>query len=262
METMEVTVSNIDEATKIAAEKWGADASKIQATVLEEIPGLFGKSKVRVQLTLGEATAEVEAPAKAKGRGRPKKEKAETAPPAVAEKPARTEVAVPKEEESEEAEREEVVASEDDANQVLALIAEMADLADLEISAKLRDANGRYLNLEIDGPDTTHIVGKNGETLNQLQYLLNVIYTRQVGNGVRVTLDANNYRERREEKLRQLATHVAQQVLERNEEAVFDALPAFERRVVHKVLSEMEGITTYSEGEEPNRRVVIAPAVS
>ncbi len=258
---MEITVSNIDEAIKIAAEKWAVDASQISSNVIEEIPGLFGKSKVRVQLTLGTADkagpdAEEE-PAKPKAKGRPKKEKAEA--PAKEEPAA---AAAPETESAEESRHEDAVATDEDAERAIAMLVELAELGDLEMHAKLRDMNGRYLNIEIDGPDTTHIVGKNGETLNQLQYLLNVIYTRQVGNGVRITLDANNFRERREEKLRQLATHVAQQVLERNEEAVFDALPAFERRVVHKVLSEMDGITTYSEGEEPNRRVVIAPSVS
>ena len=70
----------------------------------------------------------------------------------------------------------------------------------------------------------------------------------------------NDYRKRREDALTNLATKIAEQVLERQEEAVLDALPAFERRIVHKALSTIGGIATYSEGEEPNRRVVIAPA--
>jgi hypothetical protein len=78
--------------------------------------------------------------------------------------------------------------------------------------------------------------------------------------GIRATLDGNDYRRRREEALTQLASKIAAQVLDRGEEAVLDALPAFERRIVHKALSEIDGVTTYSEGEEPNRRVVIVPS--
>jgi spoIIIJ-associated protein len=77
---------------------------------------------------------------------------------------------------------------------------------------------------------------------------------------VRVTLDGNDFRRRREDQLTKLAQSIADQVAKRGEEAVLDALPAFERRIVHKALSEYGGVQTYSEGEEPNRRVVIAPA--
>jgi spoIIIJ-associated protein len=92
-----------------------------------------------------------------------------------------------------------------------------------------------------------------------MQYLVNIIAGRRFDNGVRATLDGNDYRRRREEALTLLATKIADQVKSRGEEAVLDALPAFERRIVHKALSTYEGISTYSEGEEPNRRVVIAP---
>jgi spoIIIJ-associated protein len=96
--------------------------------------------------------------------------------------------------------------------------------------------------------------------LNALQYLVNIIGNRRIANGVRATLDGNDYRKRREDTLTSLAQNIADQVKKRGEEAVLDALPAFERRIVHKALSTVTGITTYSEGEEPNRRVVIAPA--
>jgi spoIIIJ-associated protein len=114
--------------------------------------------------------------------------------------------------------------------------------------------------VQLDGKDVAHLVGKHGEVLNALQYLINIMAGRRFGNGVRVTLDGNDFRKRREDQLTQLAQNIADQVRKRQEEAVLDALPAFERRIVHKALSDLGGITTYSEGEEPNRRVVIAPA--
>ena len=83
---------------------------------------------------------------------------------------------------------------------------------------------------------------------------------QKYGNGIRVTLDGNAFRKNREEQLEKLAKKIAEQVLERSAEALLDPLPAFERRIIHKVLSEYPGIQTFSEGEDPNRRVVIAPA--
>ena len=126
--------------------------------------------------------------------------------------------------------------------------------------AQAKEISGLYVTIELDGQDAAHLVGKQGEVLNATQYLVNIIAGRRFNNGVRATLDGNNYRRKREARLEAMATELAKQVRARGEEAVLDALPAFERRVVHKVLSTLEGITTYSEGEEPNRRVVIAPA--
>jgi spoIIIJ-associated protein len=134
------------------------------------------------------------------------------------------------------------------------------DLANLQATVRPNGLNGKYVNLEIDGKDVAYLVGKHGEVLNALQYLLNLVSSRKLGSGVRVTLDGGQYRKRREDALQNLAEQIAEQVRSRGEEAVLDALPAFERRVVHKALAEMPGIVTYSEGEEPNRRVVIAPS--
>jgi spoIIIJ-associated protein len=77
---------------------------------------------------------------------------------------------------------------------------------------------------------------------------------------VRVVLEGDSYRERRAQTLTDMALKLAQEVRARGEEAVLDALPAFERRVIHQAIVDLEGVTTYSEGEEPNRRVVIAPS--
>jgi spoIIIJ-associated protein len=153
----------------------------------------------------------------------------------------------------------EVVASQRDGEILVELVRELLDAAQLSVTAELGSIAGRYVNIVLDGKDVAFIVGKHGEVLNALQYLVNIVSGRRIERGVRATLDGNDYRRRREEALTQLAQRIAEQVKKRGEEAVLDALPAFERRIVHKALGEIEGITTYSEGEEPNRRVVIAP---
>lgn len=289
METIEVQGKTLAEATKIAAEKFGVEVERVEAEVIEELKGLFGKGSVRVRAMLKpEAAAK---PARG-GRGAKteKVEKAVVAPqpepepepeqepatPARSERPrakrddkpakpepkraaakpaAKTEAA-----EEEDAEPKEVtVASQEDAEELADIVNEILDLAQLQASVKPTGLNGRYVNLELDGKDVAYLVGKHGEVLNAFQYLLNIISARQLESGVRVTLDGANYRRRREEALCNLALQIAEQVRERGEEAVLDALPAFERRVVHKAISEFDGVSTYSEGEEPNRRVVIAP---
>ena len=298
MATIEITAPSLDEAKKEAAAKLGVAVSSLKVTVLEESKGLFGKSQVRIQAEakekaakgkekaeaapapVEEAPAPVEAkPAKAEKPaagakkplfGKAKEESAvesaeEPAAEAAPAKAARESKAKPKakaepaEASSEEA-PEEVVASKSDADFAKKLLESVLKGAQLDANVASANLSGKYVNLVLDGKDSSYLVGKTGEVLNALQYLMNIAMSQQLGNGVRVVLDGNHFRERREKALTALATSIAEQVLERGEEAVLDALPAFERRIVHKALSEIDGVATYSEGEEPNRRVVIAPA--
>jgi len=291
METIELTARNLDEARRTAAERLGVDAALVELTVLEETKGLFGKSSLRVRATApaAPAPAAVKEPApKAApraGRGSAKVPAAEPVKtvepdpePVVAEaepeeapkrgrRPARKSAAPVEAEGADapetesEAPAEEIVATAEEAAKLAEMVREVLRLADLEVVVNEDFVlNGRYVNLVLDGKDVAYLVGKHGEVLNAFQYLMNVMARQQMERDVRVTLDGNHYRERREEALTKLAVAIAEQVRERGEEAVLDALPAFERRVVHHALQELEGISTYSEGEEPNRRVVIAPS--
>ncbi|CAN1554004.1 Jag Predicted RNA-binding protein [Fimbriimonadaceae bacterium] len=288
MSAIELTARSVEDAKKTAADKLGVDASRVTVKVLEETKGLFGKVNYRV---LAEVIAEPEAApaaapaekAEAKpkaGRGRTAKaEPAEAeaepvveaepeAPVAPArgrrktEKAAEPKVAEVSEtvEASEATESEEVEATETDGADYLALVNGLLANSGLTIEAQISSLQGRYVNLSLDGKDSSYLVGKHGEVLNSLQYLVNIIGGRKFQRGVRATVECNDWRRRREEKLTKQAAEIAAQVLERGEEAVLDALPAFERRIVHKALQDIPGITTYSEGEEPNRRVVIGPA--
>lgn len=289
METLELQVKTLDEVTAAAAKQLGLSPDDITVKVLEESAGLFGKKKVKVQVEHGAASEKPAKPARgAKAKAEPAAEepvaeskpakspsKAKAAPvaeEAPAEKPSRTrgkkaeakptagEEQAPAAEADAESNEPEILATEADADAIVAIIEEVLEKADLEATVKLKELQGRYVNLELDGKDVAHLIGKSGEVLNAFQYLINLILNKRLDNGVRVTLDGNNYRNRREEVLRNLAMNVAKEVIKRQEEAVFDALPAFERRIVHKVLAEIEGVTTYSEGVEPNRHVVVAPA--
>lgn len=287
MQTVEITAKTVEDATKAAADKLGVAPDRLQVTVLETTKGLFGKSNVRVRAEVKaeaapakpepEPKAETAKPER-KGRGKaapaveaaPAPEPEAVAPAAEEEapkkgrrgrgKPDAAPVAEAAPADAPTGEVSEVQASQADADTLVGLVEEILKSGDLAVHAKATEFGGRYVNIELDGKDVAFLVGKHGEVLNAMQYLVNIIASRKVTSGVRATLDGNNYRTRREEALRGLAFKIAEQVKARGEEAVLDALPAFERRIVHKALGEISGVTTYSEGEEPNRRVVIAPA--
>ncbi|MFI5385040.1 MAG: RNA-binding cell elongation regulator Jag/EloR [Fimbriimonadales bacterium] len=277
MQSIEITGKSVDEAKKSAASKLGVAEGDLTVTVLEETKGLFGKSNVRIRAEVAKSTpkkAVVEAPAEpvaakveeptaetpaVEAAPKPEKPKRTRATKATA-KPEPAPVEEPTEEFVEEPAAQGPNATEQDAEQLAAVVRDMVESASLDVTIKGTSFSGRYVNVELDGRDVAHLVGKHGEVLNAMQYLVNIVAGRKFNNGIRATLDGNNYRRRREEALYQLATRVAAEVKNRGEEAVLDALPAFERRIVHKSLSDYKGVQTYSEGEEPNRRVVIAPA--
>jgi spoIIIJ-associated protein len=274
MASIEVAGKNQDEARRIAAEKLGVEESALVVTVLEETKskGLFGQSRVRIRaevptqeeaappqptpaVAVEEApeTPVAEAKPASKGRGRGKK--AEADPPKDAAPVSETPSTV-----AEVAPESEVIATQADADRLLAILIKLLESAELSATAAVTDLHGRYVTLALNGKDVSYLVGKHGEVLNAMQYLMNIIAGRTLDNGVRTIIDGADYRHKREEALVKLARGIAKEVKARGEEAVLDALPAFERRIVHKTLADIEGVTTYSEGEEPNRKVVIAPA--
>lgn len=275
MNTLEITAATVDQAVAEAAKKLGVDSADLDVTVLEETQGLFGKGKVRVKVTVKAAAVAkavvepvavpeepvaVEAEPVAEPEPVPEtkpEKKPERAPRKKAE--PKSDAAEAKSEGKDEKAEEEVVASQEDADNLKAVLDELLDLAGLDAQVHVNEIHGRYVNMTLDGRDVSFLVGRRGEVINALQYLTNVISTRKMHTGVRVVLEGNDYRKKRQDVLTQLATQIAEEVAKRGEEAVLDALPAFERRVVHKALSEFPGVVTYSEGEEPNRRVVIAP---
>lgn len=221
--------------------------------VAEEKPkgrGRTAKAAPAAEVVEEAPAEEAKEDAKPRGRGRGKKAEA-----------AEGEAAPERESKGGRERREEadVEATEEDAEALLAMLEEIIESGDMQASVKISQREGRYVHLSIEGEDASHLIGRRGEVLNSLQYLLNVFSGRKVRSGIRVVLDADAYRDHRKDVLTDLATQIAEQVVARGEEAVLDALPAFERRVIHQILADFEGVQTYSEGEEPNRRVVIAP---
>lgn len=116
-----------------------------------------------------------------------------------------------------------------------------------------------HVYADITGPEAGMLIGHHGQTLDALQFLLNLASNRDYDDGLRVLVDVEGYRKRREETLERLATRLADRVRRSGEQAVLEPMSAQERRVIHVALQDHPDVTTSSEGEEPNRRVVILP---
>ncbi len=118
-------------------------------------------------------------------------------------------------------------------------------------------ADGNTYRVVLVGEDLGYLIGRRGDTLDAIQHLANYSINRGVEGHIRINVDAESYREKREDSLRRYARKKAQQVLKARRRTTLEPMNAYERHVVHATLQEMDNITTYSTGTEPNRRVVI-----
>jgi spoIIIJ-associated protein len=112
-------------------------------------------------------------------------------------------------------------------------------------------------NVELVGEDLGYLIGRRGDTLDAIQHLANYSINRDVEGHIRISVDAEDYRAKREDSLRKYARKKAQQVLKAHRRTTLEPMNAYERHVIHSTLQDMDKITTYSTGSEPNRRVVI-----
>lgn len=115
--------------------------------------------------------------------------------------------------------------------------------------------NGLLVNLE--GDDMGMLIGRRGETLDAVQYLASLVYNKDKDDYHRITVDTENYRKKRENTLIRLARKKAVQVAKTGRRVAFEPMSPFERRIIHFALQNDKFVTTFSEGEEPNRYVVI-----
>ncbi|HZT41360.1 MAG TPA: R3H domain-containing nucleic acid-binding protein [Chthonomonadaceae bacterium] len=146
-----------------------------------------------------------------------------------------------------------------DHRAALELMEEICAATGQEVRPVVRSIQPPYLHIELVGDDVRATWGRMGHALDALQLLANMILARRIDTDVRLILDADGYRERRAEALRERAREIAKEVKLRNEEAELEPLPPHERRIIHTALADDPDIQTYSEGDEPGRRVVISP---
>ena len=125
------------------------------------------------------------------------------------------------------------------------------------IDAKL-DEEERELSINLSGDEMGILIGKRGQTLDSLQYLVSLVVNKETENYLRVKLDTENYRERRKETLETLAKNIAYKVKRTRRSVSLEPMNPYERRIIHSTLQKDKFVFTRSEGEEPFRHVVVA----
>lgn len=121
------------------------------------------------------------------------------------------------------------------------------------------DFQEKTINIQLSGDNMGTVIGHRGDTLDALQYLTSIVANREEDDRWRITVDTENYRAKREGTLEALAHKTAQKALKYKKPVALEPMNPHERRIIHATLQDVEGITTYSTGSEPNRKVIVAP---
>ena len=279
--TLIATGKTIDLAVEAALAQLGMDRDDVSVQVLQQAkPGFLGfgaqNAKIQVTYEVPDPTPAPAAPKTALGSAsRSTKKVNSTAPAPVPEKKPAAPKAQPKAEpvkpapKAEKPVREaapkapkepkvyaaaEAGSVEEKIEQFIAgLLKHMGSAA---VPHAVKGEDNTY-NVDLVGEDLGYLIGRRGDTLDAIQHLANYSINRDVEGHIRINVDAEEYRAKREDSLRKYARKKAQQVLKAHRRTTLEPMNAYERHVIHSTLQDMEKITTYSTGTEPNRRIVI-----
>ena len=144
----------------------------------------------------------------------------------------------------------------EEAKAYLTNIAVEMGIQDLQIHT---ESEGKYVLLKLESEKAAFLIGKRGQTLNALQQLTQLVLNKSAKSFMLVKLDVEDYRERRQVALEQLAERMADKAIRTRKKVAFEPMPSYERKIIHNALANRLDIETYSEGVEPNRYLVIEP---
>ena len=242
---LEKTGRNEEEAVHAALAELGLDRDDVSVEILERAKSGFlgiGSSPAKVRVTY-------EVP------DEPVEEAPEPSFPAPAEAPEEPapEEAVPAAHSAPAPE-----AGDAKAEQINAFLTGLLNHMGLEASVEITHPEEGIYQVVLEGENLGSLIGRRGETLDAVQQLTNYAVNRGAAKRVRIHVDAEHYRAKREESLVRLANRVAGKVVKYRRNVTLEPMNAYERHVIHTALQDYPGVTTYSTGTEPNRRTVVA----
>ena len=275
MSYIDVTGKTEDEALRKGLEQLGMDRDDVSVSILERAKSGFlgiGATPARIRITYGPEDAPVAEEPVAAPRIIPEKPAEKPAEKIVQPKPAQPRQPrqeKPRQERPQPEKRPEAAApaapqvdlpecDDDNAKRIIAFVSGLLEHMDSAAQVKVYEVEkGRYKVLLV-GEKLGQLIGHRGETLDAIQQLTNYAVNTGADKRIRVQMDAENYRAKREQSLESLAAKVAAKVAKYRRSVTLEPMNAYERHVIHTALQEVPGVTTYSTGTEPNRRVIVA----
>lgn len=147
---------------------------------------------------------------------------------------------------------------EDVVSKATGFLEELLNKMGAEAGIKAEQKSDETIVIELSGDNMGILIGRRGETLDAIQHIVNLVINRGEEKHIRVSIDTENYRKKREESLEKLAQKVASQVQKYKRNKVLEPMNAYERHVIHAALQDYKDVSTSSTGNEPNRRVVVS----
>lgn len=252
MKQITQTGSTKDEAIALALQQLGATRDQVEIEVLQEAKkGFlgFGARPAEVRVTLIEPLTE-------------EKEIQEEIPSEKDEPETVVEAVEPNETKGENAIQTMDEVQEDYADPIESAVQYLTDIAkalginDLKIET---ETEGKTILFKLESEKAALLIGKHGSNLNALQQLTQLVVSKNAKSYVTVSLDVENYRERRQIALEQLAERMADKAIRTGKKVALEPMPSYERKIIHNALANRLDVETYSEGVEPNRHLVIEP---
>ena len=254
---IEVTGKNEEEAIKNALAKLGMDRDDVSVEILERAKSGFlgiGGTPAKIKVTY-------EAPDEPAPAAEPVVEKTPTAEPVREEALEQQSEEQPPVCEKEPCVLTDVTVApavdEDMKAAVENFLSGLMEHMHVEASVRIQVSPEGTYEVELVGQDLGALIGRRGETLDAIQQLTSYSVNR-TGGRARIQLDAEGYRDKREQSLQHLAAKVAAKVVKYRRSVTLEPMNAYERHVIHTALQDVAGVTTYSTGTDPNRRVIVA----
>ncbi|MCE5343499.1 MAG: protein jag [Eubacteriales bacterium] len=275
MKSIESSAKTMEEAVTQGLEKLGVSLGDVTIDIIDEgskgLFGLLGGKPARVRLTVKDSMEDADIlstlslqneDSDARQENKPR-EKAAKAAPAV--KPVKTaESAAMKNEQASMSDTEVPVLSEvimcdpeTAAGKAQHFLMDVTRLMSVSVSVAAHTDEEGNVRVDMHGDTLGILIGRRGETLDALQYLTSLNVNRGQEAYTRVTIDTENYRSKREEALTRLANRMANRAVKTGRKVVLEPMNPYERRILHSALQQNDAVTTHSEGDEPNRHVVI-----
>ena len=248
MRYIDVTGKTEEEAIRAALSQLGLERDDVSVEILERSKSGFlgigsSPAKVRVSYEL-DVAEESEVPQAKPAEKKPVEKKPEGKPEPAPEKQPEQPAAP--------------VSETEDADRIRAFLTGLLEHMDCRAQVQVYEEEKNRYKVILEGQRLGALIGRRGETLDAIQQLTNYAVNSGRDKRVRIHVDAENYRAKREQSLESLANKVAGKVLKYRRSVTLEPMNAYERHVIHAALQDKEGVTTYSIGTEPNRRVVVA----
>ena len=225
---------SVEEATELALAELNITKEEAVIEVLQEPQKGF--------LGIGGKDAEVRVTAKAEAQAKPAPVKKEKAPQSTAKA----------------AKKGGVYTSESPAENAKNFITDILNAMGIEVTVTA-ELDGDIVNVNLEGENMGVVIGKRGDTLDSIQYLTSLVVNQKSDSYIKISIDTENYREKREEALCALSQRLAAKVARTGKKFALEPMNPYERRIIHSNLQNNEDVTTFSIGQEPYRKVVIAP---